>query len=105
MKIALGIILRGEAACVANFIEEPEEGEDNGQDFSAVDFVIVPVVAPKALEKKSTGFDILSKLKQEGLFQRSSTTVTPNSYFDDGDDGEDMFFQSRDTDQRKQEKY
>jgi hypothetical protein len=30
MKIALGIILRGEAACVANFIEEPAEGEDNG---------------------------------------------------------------------------
>jgi hypothetical protein len=51
----------------------------------------VPVVAPKAVEKKSTGFDILSKLKQEGIFLRSSTKVAPSSFFED-DDGEDMFF-------------
>jgi len=29
MKTALGIILRGEAACIAYFIEEQDEDEDD----------------------------------------------------------------------------
>jgi len=73
MKTALGIILRGEAACVAYFIEEPDQEENDSTEFTPVDFIIVPTMTPKIVkEEKSTGFDILSKLRQEGLF-RSNT--------------------------------
>lgn len=105
MKTALGIILRGEAACVAYFIEEPEEGEENDVDFSPVDFVIVPKMTPKLVKEKSTGFDILSKLKEEGLFRSSTTVNNRSSFFDDEENEEDMFSQSRGQEQRQAEKY
>lgn len=79
MKTALGIILRGEAACIAYFIEEQDEDEDDQTDFTPVDFIIMPPMPPKIVREKSTGQDILSKLKKEGLFKRSATVIAQNS--------------------------
>ena len=70
----------------AYFIVEPERIEKNDQIRR---FRLFPVMTPKLVEEKSTGFDMLSKLKQESLFRKSTTDNKPSLF--NGDNEEEVF--------------